>query len=641
MCGIVALLGRAGHVSREALLAATGRLAHRGPDGSGMWLDAEAGVGVGHTRLSIIDLQGGRQPIGSPDCRLQLVANGEFYDFESIRAELVRAGHRFATQSDSEIALHLYQTMGTRCLERLRGEFAFIIWDAARRRLFAARDRFGIKPLFYARTTDGAWVFASEAKALFAAGVRAAWDAESLFQHLCVCFDQDRSLFAGVHQVPPGHYALASDAGIEIVRYWDLDYPQINSERAASEPEEHIESVRAALKDAVRVRLRADTPVGCYLSGGVDSSAVLGMARELTPDDLCAFTVSFQHAAYDEAPVARESALAAHARFHPIVVKQNDIAEHISDAVWHGETLGINGHAVARYLQSKAVHQAGYKVVLSGDGADELFAGYIYSRSDYARTRSHAPGGASGRELLSTLQRSNPAFRTVLQESSNAEMESVRHRLGFVPSWLEAMATSRATLRSLLSRELTSSVGRGNPYARFLQQFDSCTGLRGRDPVLQSMYLWAKSILPNQVLFGDRMDMAHGVEVRMPFLDGRMAEVATRLPVPLLIHGLVEKHALREAARPYITRRVFQRSKQPFTAPHCTLDVTDPLFRLAQELLRGATLDAMPFFDRAAVLALLDRLPRMPERSRIELDQTILLLVSVCLLQERFSLAVA
>ena len=283
MCGIVGIFSRREPIGEGRLQRATRSLFHRGPDGEGYWMSPDRRVGLGHARLSIIDLATGSQPIASEDGRSQIAVNGEFYGYEAIQRELERSGHRLRTRSDSEIALHLYQDLGPQCLHRLRGEFAFIIWDEHQRTLFAARDRFGIKPLFYSFYNDTLYL-ASEVKALFAAGVPARWDAESVAQSVECGGHQVRTLFDGVFQVPPGHYLLATDKHFQIVPYWDFNYPRAAERTPKRSDSEYVAEFRHVLEEAVRLRLRADVPVGCYLSGGLDSCAVLGLAAKHRSD---------------------------------------------------------------------------------------------------------------------------------------------------------------------------------------------------------------------------------------------------------------------------------------------------------------------------------------------------------------------
>jgi asparagine synthase (glutamine-hydrolysing) len=608
-------------------------------------MDPHHRVGLGHARLSIIDLATGDQPIASEDERMQIVVNGEFYDFERIQEELTRRGHRLRTRSDSEIALHLYEELGTGCLEHLRGEFAFLLWDSRAGQLFAARDRFGIKPLYYAWRGD-VLVLASEAKALFAAGIPAGWDRHSVFRTVHHhAPPQDRTIFEGVHQVPPGHYLIASSGEVRLVRYWDFDYPTTDRARSARPDAEHVEEFRRALDEAVRLRLRADVPVGCYLSGGLDSCAVLGLAATHRSDPIRAFTLSFDRPEYDETAIAREMAELANAEFHPIPITQTELADHFAEAVAHAETIAINAHGVAKYLLSRAVRDAGYKVVLTGEGSDEILAGYPHFRRDLW-LYDHGPGeGDAGavETLLGQLEARNPVSRgLLLPDGEGASLEGLRATLRFAPSWLETGATQAYKLRALFSPDFEAEFAGRDAYRELVEGLDVPGQLAGRAPLNQSLYLWAKVALPNYVLtfLGDRMEMAHSIEGRLPFLDHHVVELARDLPLDQKIRGTVEKFVLREAARPVLSATVYARQKHPFTTPPAALNSHGRLYQLIQDTLRGPTLDSLPFFDRSRVVALLDQLPTMDDGLRTAYDMPLMVLLSTCVIQERIVSAV-
>ena len=466
MCGIMAMYSAREPISAAALEQATIRLAHRGPDGQRTWVSDDRRVGLGHARLSIIDLATGDQPIASEDEGVRIVVNGEFYDFERVQRDLESRGHRLRTRSDSEIALHLYEEIGTACLQQLRGEFALALWDGPNDTLFAARDRFGIKPLYYTHY-GGTLYLASEIKALLAAGVPARWDHAAFFQanHFLVT-PQDRTLFEGIDQVPPGHFLLATGGQIRLIRYWDFDYPEADEDRPVGPDAEYSERFRHVLDEAVRLRLRADVPVGCYLSGGIDSCAVLGLAATHRRDPIRAFTLTFDPASYDEGAIAREMAARAGAEFHPIPIRQSDLADHFADATWQAETLCFNAHGVAKYLLSRAVRAAGYKVVLTGEGSDEILAGYPPFRRDLLLYNAQGQDAEAVQQLLEQLQASNPVSRGLLLPDGEAlPLASVRRALGFVPSWLEAHATAAFRLRACSAPSLPPSSPGATPTA--------------------------------------------------------------------------------------------------------------------------------------------------------------------------------
>jgi asparagine synthase (glutamine-hydrolysing) len=640
MCGIVALYSAQESIPADALERATLRLAHRGPDGQRTWLSDDRRVGLGHARLSIIDLATGDQPIASEDGAVQIAVNGEFYDFEPSQRDLEGRGHRFRTRSDSEIALHLYEDYGTACLRHLRGEFAFALWDGPNDTLFAARDRFGIKPLYYA-THRGTLYLASEIKALLAAGVPARWDRAAFFQanHL-LSTPHDRSLFEGIHPVPPGHYLLACGREVRLVRYWDFDYPAADDGQPAVPDAEYAERFRHALDEAVRLRLRADVPVGCYLSGGLDSCAVLGLAARHRAEPIQAFTLTFDRADYDEGAIAREMAAHAGADFRPIPIRHADLADHFADAAWQAETIFVNAHGVAKYLLSRAVRDAGYKVVLTGEGSDEILVGYAHFRRDLLLQKAGGQNARVVQQLLEQLQANNPVSRGLLLPEGEAPqlLASVRQALGFVPSWLEGFGMAATRLRALFAADFAAEFAGCDPYRAFLNGLDGAGQLAGREPVNQSLYLWSKVALPSYILavLGDRMEMAHSVEGRVPFLDHHVVELVRDLPVAQKIRGMTEKYVLREATRPVLSATVYARQKHPFLAPPAALAPGERLYELVQETLRGPALASLPFYDRAKVLALLDGLPALGDDARTALDPVLMILLSACCLHRRF-----
>jgi asparagine synthase (glutamine-hydrolysing) len=641
MCGIVALFSHRDPISDEVLQRATRSLHHRGPDGQGHWISSDRLVALGHTRLSIIDLATGDQPIVSEDGQTRIVVNGEFYEYEAIQHELEQSGHRLRTRSDSEIALHLYEDYGVQCLHRLQGEFAFVLWDQKSRTIFAARDRFGIKPLFYT-WHGGTLYFASEVKALLAAGVPAHWDTESVYHSFERGGHQVRTLFDGIFQIPPGHYLIASEKHVEVHQYWDFHYPLADRNAPQRSDADWAAEFRLALEEAVRIRLRADVPVGCYLSGGLDSCAVLGLAARHHRKPIRAFTLTFDRAEYDEGEIAREMAAKAGAEFCPIPIRQDDLADHFADAITQAETLCFNAHGVAKYLLSRAVRDAGYKVVLTGEGSDEILGGYAFFRRDMLLYNRQGQDPAVVAGLLDELARLNTVSRGLtLPDGDAGSLDTVKRLLGFVPSWIETLSAGSEKMRRLLDGDFLQKFSQREGFRSFLSDIDVRGQLTGRDPLHQSLYLWAKAGLPSYILtmLGDRMEMAHSIEGRVPFLDHHVVEVVRSQPVSQKIRGMTEKYVLREAARDVISDTVYRRQKHPFLSPPATLNPKNRLSSLVQDTLRGPTLASIPFFDQKKVIGLLDRLETMDEGSRVANDQVLMHLTSACVLHERFRLA--
>jgi asparagine synthase (glutamine-hydrolysing) len=641
MCGIAGIYSRREPLTAAQLERATRSLYHRGPDGQRQWISPDRRVGLGHARLSIIDLATGDQPMTSEDRRTHIVVNGEFYGYEAIQQELQARGHRLSTRADSEIALHLYEDYGVHCLEHLRGEFALVLWDENRRRLFAARDRFGIKPLFYSWVGETLYL-ASEVKALFAAGVPARWDEESVYHATSFGAHQMRTLYDGVFQIPPGHFMLVTDKHIQVNQYWDFNYPARDKAMPARSDADYIAEFRETLEEAVRIRLRADVPVGVYLSGGLDSCSVLGLAARHHPEPIKAFTLTFEDAAYDEGPIAREMAALAGAEFHAIPIGQNTLADAFADAIAQAETACINAHGVAKYVLSRAVRDAGYKVVITGEGSDEILGGYPHFRRDMLLYNREGQNAAEIDQLLAWLEEHNTVSRgLLLPDGEIGDLSAVQRVLGYVPSWIETFSSRAVKLRPLLSSSFHQNYGHREGEYNIVDDTDVLRQLKGRDPLHQSLYLWSKTVMANYILtmLGDRMEMGHSIEGRVPFLDHKLVELIASQPVNMKIRGMTEKYVLREAVKDVITDTVYRRQKHPFLSPPATLRPDDTFQTFVQDTLRGETLRSMPFFDQKAVVALLDKLPQMDVGARTANDQILMFIVSLFVLQQRFGLA--
>ncbi|HTP28901.1 MAG TPA: asparagine synthase (glutamine-hydrolyzing), partial [Anaeromyxobacteraceae bacterium] len=551
MCGIIAAISVDRPVDRRLLDAATDTLVHRGPDHGASWIADSQHVGLGYRRLSILDLPGGNQPLFSESGDICLVANSEFYNYRELQRGLADRGHALRSDVDAEVVLHLYEERGPDCLLALRGEFAFALWDAGRRCLFAARDRLGIRPLYFAMH-EGTLFLASEVKALWALGVPARWDLKSVYR---VCHfighlgGPHRTLFAGVHQVPPGHYLLAKDGACRVEPYWDLEFPtEEELDQSRAQDIERIERTREILEEAVRLRLQSDVPVAFYLSGGLDSSCVIGMAARHLREPPHALTILFGTEDQREFDVARRTVDCLGGTVQPIVVTQKILAERLCEVVRHAESVFFNNQGVGRFLMSEAARRAGYKVVLTGDGADELFSGYptfVLDQLQYgtASTRPSAPLRASDLRGEDIEQH--------LDEVSAGPLAVIARQLGWIPGWLWSFHLAGEQLLDLLHPDFRASFDGWNVYEELLQDLQLPERMRGREPLAVSLYAWSKCMLPHYILSyqSDRVDMAHGIEGRVPMLDHELVEHVVGLPSELKVRGAVEKYALREAAR--------------------------------------------------------------------------------------------
>ncbi|NEO54091.1 MAG: asparagine synthase (glutamine-hydrolyzing) [Okeania sp. SIO3B5] len=641
MCGIVALFSNDEQISESSLKLGMDSLKHRGPDGQKFWISPDRRVALGHTRLSIIDINHGEQPIANQDKTLHIIVNGEFYDFERIQDDLRRWGYKLKTNSDSEIALHLYNEFGTQCLHHLRGQFAFVIWDERNELIFSARDRFGIKPLYYSNYQNTLYIV-SEIKALLAAGVPASWNHQAFWQSEHGIWDSHLTMFTNIYQIPPGNFLIASRSGIQLQCYWDFDYPLIDDSSSNNTSSDYIEQLRYTLDEAVKLRLRADVPVGCYLSGGLDSSTVLGIAAKYSNKPIQAFTVAFDDEAYNEESLARETATYTGTDLDVILITQSDLAEHFADSIWHSEKIAIDASVTAHYLLSKSAKDAGYKVVLTGDGSDEIFGGYVHFRQDMLLYNQQNQDPESVKVLLEELKLKNQISGGFLMAESHSHKicQTVQRLLGFVPSWMQAFAEGHLNFLPFYSPELVANFAKKDVYRIFFNQIDVQRQLLGREPVHQSLYLWSKIVLPNHILrtFADGAEMAHSIEGRLPFLDHKVVELVRNIPVSMKIRGQTEKYVLREAAKPFITEKIYKRQKHPFLTPPSTFKPNEPLQELVQDTLRSSEMSDIPFYNHTAIINLLDKLPNMDESKRSSMDVALMKMLSAYFLQQRFGL---
>jgi len=636
MCGIFAAMTRRG-LTPERRAAALKSLQHRGPDGSGSWTSRDGRWTLGHTRLSIIGLNNGEQPMTSPDGAVHRVVNGEFYGYREIRDRLRAGGYRFATESDSEIALHLYDERGMQAASQLRGEFAVIIADERQQAMIAIRDRFGIKPLYYS-IVNGEVFFASEIKALLAMGVPAAWDLEGAIGG--IGRSHEKTEFAAISTVPPGCYAIARHGEVRIYPYWDWEIPTAEQMRQDTRSEaEIVQDFRKALLDSVKQRLVADVEVASYLSGGIDSCAVLGLAQQSMARPIRAFTLTFENPLYDEARIAEAQARHVGASYHPIPITGREIADAYADAVWHSETQMFNGHGVAKYLLSRAVRDAGIKVVFTGEGADEMLGGYPYYRVD-ALNDNPSLSAAERAALLEQMLGANPATRAFMMPTqvSNPEMQAVQRTLGWLPASLNTSAAMVNSMANLLRDDL--AVQGYRPLMSALDRLPLAQRVTGRDRLNQVLYINAKTVLPNFILnyLADRMEMAHSIEGRVPFLDHHVAEAAARVPVNMKVKGIREKHVLREATKDVLIPEVYDRQKHPFTAPP-TRAANDPMLAFYRDTFASRAANDQPIYDMTKVRAVLEQLLECPADQRIAMEGGLQRVASVIILQDKFSMA--
>jgi asparagine synthase (glutamine-hydrolysing) len=608
MCGIAGILATHGAPPRADQLAAMiGQLAHRGPDGTGYYRDADCGLA--HARLSIIDLAGGRQPIHNEDKTIWVSFNGEIFNYIELRRELEAAGHRFYTQSDTEVLVHAYEEHGDRFLERLNGQFAIALWDRRQRRLLLARDRTGIRPLFYA-ASGARLAFASEVKALFAlADIPRRLDVNALgelFTYWAVL--PPRTVFAGIQAVPPGHYLVAERRSVRVMRYWDWQFPEEGAHDTRP-VEECAEELRALLVDAVRLQLRADVPVGAYLSGGLDSSIVTTLIKNYSDTPLRTFSLTFADREFDESEHQRELVAYLGTRHSAVHCTAEALSDAFRRAVWHTESPILRTAPVPLMLLSQRVRAEGYKVVLTGEGADEVFAGYdLFKEAKIRRFWARAPQSKLRPRALERLypylknQKNSPAAGGAFtQLFFGAGMEHVDEPyFAHIPRW----TTTRRTWQ-FFAPDVKRQLGGWNPYRAYQQWLPCAT--KQWSPLARDQYAEAHTLLSGYLLSsqGDRMAMASSVEGRFPYLDHRVIEFANRLPPRYKLRALTEKYVLKQAVKGLLPETIRRRVKQPYRAPD-----SQSFFRGARpvpevaELLSAERLRDAGYFDAPAVAKL-------------------------------------
>ncbi|HWK65112.1 MAG TPA: asparagine synthase (glutamine-hydrolyzing) [Rhizobiaceae bacterium] len=609
MCGIAGFCGADLPADEAAALLrrmATS-IAHRGPDGEGTYVGP--GAGLVHRRLSIIDMAGGGQPMSNPDGTVWVTYNGEIFNYLELRDALVLRGHRFRTSSDTEVVLRLYEEQGPDFVSMLNGDFAFAIWDARRRRMLLARDRMGVRPLFYSRHR-GALYFGSEVKALLqVSGLQPELDPVALDQIFTLWAPiSPRTIFKGIAELAPGEAMLVENGESRTWRYWSLDFPDQGEGDVRSDGEVG-EELRALLEDSVRIRLRADVAVGSFLSGGLDSSIVSALGRRMATGDFHTFSVTFADAEYDESEQQRIMAEALGTLHHGVACGADDIASTFPAAVRHIEQPVLRTAPAPLYLLSGLVRERGLKVVLSGEGADEIFAGYdLFKEAGIRRFCGRRPGSRLRPRLfrklypyLPSLQQHTPEYLAAffgIGEDANDPLASHRPRMRATAG--AKMFFSGDLRQALLGHDATEELAAALP--------ESSTRWH---PLHLAQYIETRLLLPGYILSsqGDRMAMAHGVETRFPFLDHRLVEFAARVPPRMKLRGLREKRILRAATADLLPGRIAQRGKQPYRAPGSAA-FRGPAGAYVEGLLQPGSIAAAGMFNPLAVTKLLEKFHR-------------------------------
>lgn len=562
MCGITGFIDlwntsgpRGAEASPNTLDAMCRVIRHRGPDDQGVML--KHGVALGMRRLSIIDLAGGHQPISNEDNSVTIVFNGEIYNYRELQTLLQSRGHRFATNSDTEAIVHAYEEFGPACLDRLRGMFAFAIWDDRHQKLFIARDRVGKKPLYYSVTRGGTLVFGSELKSLLEhPDVERQINPQALDAYFSLGYVPDPiSIFANVEKLPPGHHLTFTNGCISVERYWDFSYETNGN---GHRPGDYLEELRAILDESVRLRLVSDVPLGAFLSGGIDSSTVVGMMARHMDQPVKTFSIGFNEDSYNELKYARLTAKKFGTDHHEFLVTP-DICQVVDQVAWHFDEPFADSSAIPTYVVSKLAREH-VKVVLTGDGGDELFAGYSRYATERRRSKFNLVPRIVRKGLMAPLSRWLPQGAWGRNYLNNVALDPITRYLDNVSVFT---GLNKITLyTAAFSDQLRTS-------SDVSEYFRELSGNVKTDARLDSLlYIDSKTYLPGDILTKvDRMSMAVSLEARVPLLDHKLIEFVTRIPASLKMNGLETKYLFKQAVADLVPAEILNRPKQGFGVP--------------------------------------------------------------------------
>lgn len=611
MCGITGIvnLTQFNPISEEQLRQMLAMIRHRGPDQFGIYLDEN--VGLGNARLSIVDLGGGQQPISNEDETLWIVYNGEIFNYIELRPQLEARGHQFATHCDTEVIVHLYEDYGPDCLKYLNGQFAIAIWDTKTQTLFLARDRVGVRPLFYTQA-GGALIFGSEIKTLLAdPRVQAEIDPASLDQVFTFWSAQTpHTIFKDILEVPPGHYLLAQQGKVLVEPYWQLSFSSAETS-PTRDLESYVEEFRNLLVDAAQIRLRADVPVGAYLSGGIDSSVIAAIIRKYTNTHLDTFSIAFSDPDFDESMYQYQMADYLGTDHQVIRATHEDIGRVFPDVIWHAETPLLRTAPAPMFLLSELVRENNYKVVLTGEGADEFLAGYnIFKEAKVRRFWARQPESKLRPQLLKRLypyiQDLGGGSSTLLASFFGEGLKEVESPdYSHAIRWRNTSRTQRF-FSAEVRQAATEAVHSNGPVISYPADFDRW------GPLQKAQYLEVTTFLSPYLLSsqGDRMAMAHAVEGRFPFLDYRVVEFCNNLPAGLKLRGLTEKYLLKKVAQTWLPDEIWRRPKRPYRAPIHRSFFSQASHEYVRELLSPRMLTASGLFKPAAVSQLVEKIER-------------------------------
>ena len=635
MCGIAGIFHQKtpGKTSLELIEAMTDIIKHRGPDESGIYIDDW--IALGHARLSIIDLAGGSQPIHNEDQNLWIIYNGEVYNYPELRQDLEKAGHRFYTSTDTEVILHLYEEKGEDCLNYLNGQFAFAIWDSNKRELFLARDRMGIRPLYYT-IQNNSIVFASEIKSIFVdQNVPREIDPFAINQVFTYWSTlSGKTVFKGIQELPPGFYLKISQNKKSLHKYWNIPFC-LPGEELDWSPVQICERILELLIDAIRIRLRADVPVGCYLSGGLDSSGIAKLIAENFNNQVKTFGIRFEKDEFDEGVHQKQMVADLKTEHKELLATNEKIGSSFPDVIWHCETPLLRTAPVPLFLLSEIVNQNGYKVVLTGEGADEFFGGYnIFKEAKVRNFWARQPDSKIRSSLIKRLYPyifKNPRVGQMLQTFFASGLNKVHDPLfSHHVRW-----GNTSKIKNFLSDDVKEIIKQQDIYEDLVR--DLPESFNKWDYLAKAQYLEASIFLSNYLLSsqGDRVAMGNSVEIRLPYLDYRLVEFMGRVPSKWKIRGLNEKYILKKSFQGILPNSIVNRKKHPYRAPITKSFLNENSLNYTQDVLSEFSLKKSGLFNPLSVKRFLDKIETKETTS--ERDEMALVgILSSQLIYEKF-----
>lgn len=611
------------------------RIQYRGPDESGIYINNQ--VALGSVRLSIIDISSGQQPLSTANGQYWIVFNGEIFNYIEIRQELTQLGHRFTTESDTEVLLHAWLEYGAECLNKLNGQFAFAIWDNVKKEVFLARDRVGIRPLFYT-WKNNTFVFGSEIKTLLEyPELHPQIDPLALSQVFTFWSTlSPKSVFEGIRELPPGHYMRINSAKTEVKQWWQLNFPADKSSGFTGSFNEAREELKSLLTDAVRLRLRADVPVAAYLSGGLDSSATTALIKKVAPDSLLTFSIGFEDDEFDETSYQHEAATYLNTKHTQFACKKTDIGNYFPQVIWHSETPLLRTAPVPMFCLSKKVRENQIKVVITGEGADEMLGGYDIFKETIIRDFWSRQPNSKYRPLLFNklypyLSQFKGRNQSMLKLFYGYKLEETSSP--FYSHLLRWKNTS--TINSYLSGDMHSAI---NGYdaikeaGKLLPKGFNCWNKLSQAQWLETSIFMSGYLLSSQ---GDRMAMANSVEGRYPFLDFRVMEFAATLPPEYKMHGLNEKYILKQMMKGQLPDSILKRPKQAYRAPVSKSFLSDGQPSYVDELLAPEALAGTGLFNGEKTQKLLAKIKSSPLVSEMD-NMALCGILSTQLLHQQF-----